>query len=128
MSKGGSIGTIRCRQQAVGDPQMTDLTESQRVERARRAQMALDEFVAPALALIEANYAEKMITVAASTDPRAAESIVRLANGIKVARQVGGLIEAYVMDGDMAKRDMIHARNIEEMSPAQQRLLKIGAH
>lgn len=107
---------------------MTDLTEAQRVELARRAKLALDEFVAPALAMIEADYAEKMIAVAASTDPRAPESIARLANGIKVARQVGALIESYVLDGDLAKRDMIRATEIKDMSPAKQRLLKIGQH
>lgn len=102
------------------------MTERQRIERARRAKEAMDEFVAPALAEIEADYAEKMITAAASVDPRAPEVIARLANGIKVARQVRSLIEAFISDGREAEAALNRAERMKEHSPAALRLLQIG--
>ena len=106
---------------------MTDLTEQQRVELARQARMALDDFLAPAFAMVEADYAEKMITAAASTDPRTPEVIARLANAIKASRQAHNAIKLLVADGDVAKSQMIRAERVEEMSPARKRLLNIGA-
>ena len=110
---------------------MSDLTEGQRIERARQAQMALAEFLEPAIAAVEADYAEKMIATAASTDPRAGDVIARLANGIKVARQVRSLIGNLVADGVAAKSDMKRTESLKaltEQSPSKARLLKIGTH
>ncbi len=103
------------------------MTNAERTERARRAQMALDEFLYPALAFIEADYAEKLIDVAASTDPRAPEQIARLANGVKVARQVRGLIEAFVSDGKMAQSEIDRSKRDDEFTTSQKRLLNIAA-
>lgn len=105
---------------------MSDLTESQRVERARQAQMALDEFLAPAFAVVEADYAEKMVAAAASTDPRAPEVIARLANGIKAARSARSQIELLVADGVEAKDAIARNARIDDMTPARQRLARIG--
>jgi enoyl-CoA hydratase/carnithine racemase len=105
---------------------VTSLTNPQRVERARQAKLALDNFLAPAFEVVEIEYAEKMINVAASTDPRAPEIIARLANGVKVARQVRTQIEAMVSDGDDAQHMIDRAKRIEAMTPSQRRLLNIG--
>jgi hypothetical protein len=105
---------------------VTELTDAQRVERARRAQMALEEFLTPAFAVVEREYAERMIEVAASSDPRAPEVIARLANGIKVARSVKAQIEVLVADGEVATGNIQRAERKGEMSPAKLRLLNIG--
>lgn len=101
-------------------------TPQQRAERARRAQMAMDEFFAPVFAVVEAEYAEKMIEVAASSDPRAPEVIARLANGVKVARQIRGQIEGLIADGELANNEINRAKREEDMTPSKLRLLKIG--
>lgn len=107
---------------------MSELPDAQRIDRARRASQALDEFLAPAIALIEADYGEKMIAAAASTDPRSTEIITRLAQGIKVARQVKSLIEAYVTDGKAVEAERERKARLEEMNPSQRRLLNVAPH
>lgn len=74
------------------------------------------EFFAPAFDQVEAEYAEKMITAAASTDPRAEQIIARLANGIKAARTVRKLIEAHIADGTMAEQELTRKAQISRMS------------
>lgn len=103
------------------------MSDHERVRRGEQARMALSDFLAPAFAVVEADYAEKMIDAAASTDPRAPDVIARLANGIKVARQVRAQIEAIVHDGVEAKNKIERTAATEELSPARLRLLKIGA-
>lgn len=88
--------------------------------------MAMDEFFAPAFAVVESEYAERMIEVAASSDPRAPEVITRLANGVKVARQIRGQIEGLIADGELANSEINRAKREEDMTPSKLRLLKIG--
>lgn len=102
------------------------LTPNERIERATRAAKAMEEFFAPALANIEADYGEKMIAAAASVDPRAPEMIARLANGIKVARQVRAQIETFIAEGQMAQAEKDRDAKIEEMTAPQKRLLRIA--
>lgn len=103
------------------------MTDAERIERARRAKLAIDEFLTPAFAVVEAEYGEKMIAVAASTDPRSPEIIARLASGIKVARQVRAQIEAIVADGKVAQNEIDRAKRDEEFTAPQKRLLNIAA-
>lgn len=104
------------------------MTERERVERARQAKLALDNFLTPAFAEVEADYAEKMIAAAASTDPRAPEVIARLANAIKAARQARQLIEALVADGIDAQSRLDRKTRIDGLTQAQRKLLNIGQH
>lgn len=101
------------------------MTAREREERARRARMAMEEFFTPALATIEADYGEKMIAAAASTDPRAPEVIARLANGIKVARQVRAQIEAIIADGEVARQERERADHLDAMPAAKRRLVQV---
>ena len=89
---------------------------SDRMAKGERARAALEEFLAPAFEHVEKDYAEKMIASAASTDPRAREVIERLANGIKSARVVRGLIEAFVMDGAVAEQELKREAQLSRMS------------
>lgn len=102
------------------------MTPEQSIERARRAKLAMDEFLEPALEVIEADYAEKMIEVAASSNPRATEIIARLANGVSVTRQIRSQIMNIIADGDVSTRAIARTQREEEMTPAKLRLLKIG--
>lgn len=102
------------------------MTPEQRIARAQRAKAAMEEFFAPALAEIESDYGEKMIAVAASSDPRAPDVIARLANGISVARQVRARIEAHIADGGVAKAEREIADAQDRMSASDRRLVNIG--
>lgn len=102
------------------------MSHNERIERARRAKLAMDEFFTPALDVIEAEYGEKMIAAAASADPRAPEIIARLANGIKVARQVRSQVEAIIADGAVAQNERDANERIAEMTDSKRRLLKIA--
>ncbi|MEY2633977.1 MAG: hypothetical protein RIR00_2631 [Pseudomonadota bacterium] len=104
------------------------MTDAQRIEQARQAKMALDNFLTPAFEIVEADYAEKMITAAASVDPRAPEIIARLANAIKATRMARQQIEAIVADGIDAKANRDRAERIATLTPAQRKLLNIGQH
>lgn len=107
---------------------MAEMTPQQRQERARRAKMAMDEFFDPALAFVELDYTEKLIKVAASTDPNAEKAITRLANGIKVARQIRAQIDAIIKDGEVVEKDIERAVRKDAMTPAKRRLLDIGVN
>lgn len=102
------------------------MNDRERVELARRAQQALDDFLAPAFAAVEAAYTEKLVNAATSTDPRAPEIVARLAAGMKAARSAHSQIAALVADGELVKGQMIKAERIEGMTPSDRRLLNIG--
>lgn len=102
------------------------MTPNEKIDRANRAARAMEDFFDPALANIEADYAEKMIAAAASVDPRAPEMIARLANGIKVARQVRAQIEAFIAEGQVAQAEKDRNAKIEELTAPQKRLLRIA--
>lgn len=104
---------------------MSDLTESQRVERARQAQMALNDFLDPAFEAVVTAYAERL-EVLASTTPWEAGKITALANAQRIAKEVRNQIALFVADGQDAKRGLIRAEKIEELTPARKRLLNIG--
>lgn len=92
------------------------VTPSERLARADRAKAALAEFLTPAFEQVEREWAEKMITAAASTDPRAPEIIARLANGVKAIRTVRGQIEGVVADGALAESELKRSAQISQMS------------
>lgn len=92
------------------------MTPADRFARAERAKSAMAEFLAPAFAKVEAEWAEKMIAAAASSDPRAEQIITRLATGVKAIRTVRALIEADVADGSMAEAEIKRSAQIARMS------------
>lgn len=106
---------------------MTDLTDSQRVERARRAQMALEEFFDPAFNTVIETYCARIEELASSA-PWEAQKITALANATRIAKQVRGQIAALVYEGEEAKRKIDHAKEIEKLSPAKRRFLDMVPH
>lgn len=106
---------------------MTDLTDAQRIERARQAKLALETFLDPAFETVVAAYAARLEQLA-STTPWEAGKITALANAQRIAKEVRSQIAALVLDGTDAKQNIDRAKRIEEMTPAKRRLLQIGAH
>jgi hypothetical protein len=80
------------------------MSPDERIARAHRARQAMEEFF----------------------DPRAPDIIARLAQGIKVARQVRAQIEAHIADGAVAQKEKADAERLGDMTPAKRRLLAIG--
>lgn len=106
---------------------MTDLTESQRIERGRRAQMALEEFLDPALDAVVEAYTARIEELAAAA-PWEASKITALANATRIAKQLRGQIMNIVHEGENARRNKDRAAEIEKLSPARRRFLDMVPH
>lgn len=104
---------------------MTDLTDPQRIERGRRAALALEEFQGPAVAAIVAAYSERLEHIS-STAPWEAGKITALANAIRIAREVEAQMTAFVYEAEHTRAGMIRATKIEALTPTKRRLLHIG--
>lgn len=104
---------------------MSDLTEAQRVERARQAQHAL-EFMAPAFDELHAVYTDRLKAIA-STAPWEAHKITALANATRILEEVRTQITGLVRDGVDAQAKIDRAKRVEDLSPARRRLLNIGS-
>ena len=99
--------------------------EQARIERAGRAQRALEEFLDPAFETAHAEYAERL-KVIASKEPWATNKIAALANAARIVEEVRGQIVALVFDGEHAKQGKARAEKIEQLSPAKRRFLNIA--
>jgi hypothetical protein len=104
---------------------VTDLSDPQKIERARRAEMALNEFLDPAFELVADIYAQRLEDIASAT-PWEANKITALANALRIAKEVRGQIQMLVTDGAVAKSKVDFAKRVENLSPAKRRLLNIG--
>lgn len=104
---------------------MSDLNEAQRVERAARAQQALDEFFAPAMARARESFSARLKDICAR-EPWAADKIAAMANAIRILEELGRDIEGAIRDGDEAAQSLLRAEKYERLTPARRRLLGIG--
>lgn len=104
---------------------MTDLSDPQKVERARQAEMALRDFLDPAFEVLADVYAQRLEDIASSS-PWEASKITALANALRIAKEVRAQIYTLVADGSVTKNKMEMAKKIEALSPAKRRLLNIG--
>lgn len=105
---------------------MPDLTDPQRIERARQAGLALEHFLDPAFAVVAEEYRQRLEAICA-TKPWATNEIAALANASRIVSEVRSQIAGLVYDGEEAKRGRTRAELIEKLSPAKRRLLNIGA-
>jgi len=104
------------------------MNEAERIARAHRAQSALDEFLSPMLDALRTEYAGRIAEIAATElhPTIRADKITSLSIALKVIDNVrSGMVEI-VRDGELANQSKARAEKIEQMSDAQQRLLKIG--
>jgi hypothetical protein len=104
---------------------MTDLTESQRVERARRAEMAIKEFFDPAMSRMQGLFSARLQDLCVA-EPWAREKIVAAAHVVRLVDVLKSDMLTLVRDGEAASKDLIRAERYEELSPAARRLLAIG--
>ena len=105
---------------------MPELTEQQRVERARLARQSL-EFLEPAFETVKGEYRARLSQVCAAT-PWEASKISALANAERIANEVQAQLVALVADGTDAQSQIDRAKKIETLSPAKRRLLQIGVY
>lgn len=101
------------------------VNEAQRIERARRADMAIDEFMGPAFEFARAAYMERLAQIAA-VEPWATNKITNLAIAARVLDEVKGQIVAVIRDGDVAKSEMIRAEQIERIPHAKRKILGLS--
>jgi hypothetical protein len=104
------------------------MTEAERIARAHRAQSALDEFLAPILDDMDAEYTRRMVEVAnteLSRDKRA-DKLTALSNALRISSNIRSAMQAIVMDGEVAHKDKLRAEKIEQMTAPQRRLLTLA--
>lgn len=92
------------------------MTPSERISRADRAKAYRDEFLAPALAHVEAEWMETLKRIAKAEDPKAPERIMRVTAGLKTIDVIRGQIEAYIADGLMAESESKQTAKIASLS------------
>jgi hypothetical protein len=102
------------------------MTETQRIERGRRAQMALDEFIDPAFGVVIATYRSRLEELAAK-EPWSHQKITALANAVRIAEAVRAQVAGLVYEGEHAKAQKVRAEEIEKLSPAKRRFLNMVA-
>jgi hypothetical protein len=104
------------------------MTPEQRLAKATRAQAALDEFLSPMFAEMEAEYSSRIIEVA-NTELlfwRRASKLTRLSDALRMVRTLRAGMQAIIADGDAAQSEKIRQDKIRQMTEPQRRLLKIG--
>jgi hypothetical protein len=103
---------------------MSDFGEAQRIEAARLAQQALDEFLNPAFDFVGGQYLNRLKRVIAE-EPWAQDKIAALVMAQRVVEAVRGEIQLIVKDGEKAKSDMIRVETVGSMSAARRRALGV---
>jgi hypothetical protein len=100
---------------------------SERMARAHRAKAALDEFLTPMFDNLRKEYAGRMSEVAIGElhPGTRADKLTTLAVALRVVDTLQSGMAEIIRDGDLAQREKLGAEKIEQMSDAQQRLLKI---
>lgn len=104
------------------------MTPTERLARAHRAQSAWDEFVSPMFAEMRNEYARRMVEVSNTelNRERRADAIATLSVALKVMDNLEGGMREAIHDGEIAHQEKLRAAKIEQMSDAQQKLLRIG--
>ena len=100
---------------------------AQRVARAHRAQMFMDEFLVPLFDEMTNEYTGRLAEVARTelNAQRRADAVGVLSVALKVVDTLRAGMAEVIRDGEMAKRDKLKAERIEGMTDAKQRLLRI---
>jgi hypothetical protein len=100
-----------------------------RLARAQRAQAAWDEFIAPQIEGMIGDYATRIVELANKelNPAKRSEMITALSNGIRIAENIRSGLEAAILDGEVAKKDLLRTQKIERMTKPQSRLLNIAS-
>lgn len=103
-------------------PEPRTLSDEQKVARATRAKMAMDEFLAPALQSIGAEYLTALSQLAAN-EPWETAKITKLAVAQRVIKAVEQHIIMAVLDGQQAADNLDRARKIAALPEAKRKYL-----
>lgn len=106
---------------------MSDLSENQRIERARRAKAAYDEFVSPALEEIRNAYGDRIVEIASTelNRDKRTDKLTALSTALRILEQVEGGLQTIIVDGQMAHQSKMRAAEMEQLSPARRRFLNM---
>lgn len=100
------------------------MTPQERIARAERARMALDEFITPILLETRDAYCTRIVELASSELDRnvRGDKMAALSTAIRVVDAIEDGLKAVILDGKVAEKDKLLAEKIEKMSPAQRRI------
>lgn len=101
-------------------PEQRPLSDEEKKARGYRAKSAMDEFLAPAMKALEAEYLVALTTLAAS-EPWATDKLTKLAVAQRVIKTVEQHIIAAVMDGEVASQNLERAKKIAALPEAKRR-------
>lgn len=101
-------------------PELRALSDEEKKARGFRAKSAMDEFLAPALKAIEAEYLTALTTLAAN-EPWATNKLTKLAVAQRVIKAVEQHVIASVMDGEVASHNLERAKKIAALPEAKRR-------
>jgi hypothetical protein len=101
-------------------PAPRDLSDEEKVARAVRARFAMDEFLAPALKALEAEYLTALTTLAAN-EPWETSKITKLAVAQRVIKSVEQQIIMAVLEGEIAGQELGRAKKIAALPEAKRR-------
>lgn len=101
-------------------PEGRVLSDEEKVARAIRAKHAMDEFLAPALKAIEAEYLTALSSLAAN-EPWETGKITKLAVAQRVINTVGQQIIQAVLEGELSGQELNRAKKIAALPEAKRR-------
>lgn len=106
------------------------MTNSDPIERARRAELLREEFLDPIMGDIRKSYAERIVEIAATElNPKTREQkITALSVAIRILDNVQQGLLATIMDGEIAHRNLIKHDKIEAMTAPQRRIFGLVPH
>jgi hypothetical protein len=100
---------------------------SNSIEKAKRAKMLREEFLAPIMGDIRKGYADRIVHVASTElDPKAREQkLTSLSVAMKILDNIEHGMTAIIEDGKVAERELVRAEKVERMSAPAKRLFNV---
>lgn len=106
------------------------MTPEQRIARATRAKMALDEFFAPVVDDMRAEYMSRLLSVSTGELRRneRSDKQTALSTALKLLDNFSASLAAIIQDGDVAKAELAKKERRLDLTPARRRLLDIAPY
>lgn len=103
---------------------MNDFETAARGQRAEQAR----EFIGPSFESQRDEFARRIVEIATTElDPKVrAEKITSLSFALRILANVQSAVDAAIMDGHMAEKNIIKVENIEKMGTHKRRLFDIA--
>lgn len=106
------------------------MTEADRIAKAQRAKAALDEFFAPVVDDLRAEYIARLLQVSTGTLGRneRSDKQTALSTALKLLENLSASISAIIQDGDVARGELAKKERRLDLTPARRRLLDIAPY